>query len=492
MNGRTLLRTVIPKPQQHHHHCRGFSTYDIGTCISTLQSCAHNANLSKGKELHTHLLKNAFFKSPIAITNLINMYSKCSLINHSLRVFNFPTHHNKNIFAYNALIAGFLANAFPQRALALYNQMRHLGIALDKFTFPCVIRACGDDDDGFMVMKIHGLLFKLGLELDVFVGSALVNTYLKFGLVKEAYRVFEELPVRDVVLWNAMVNGFVQIGRFEEALRVFRRMEGNRVCVRDDGRDIYFSWNSIMSVHERCSDHYGTLRLFDRMMRSNWVQPDLVIVTTILPACTHLAALMHGREIHGYMVVNGLAKEESHDVFDDVLLNNALMDMYAKCGNIRDARMVFVNMREKDVASWNIMITGYRMHGYGGEALDFFLVCVRLKWSLLVACRLHNDIDLAEVAASKVIELEPYHCENYVLMPNVYGVVGQYEEVLEWRYTMKQQNVKKRPGYSWIELVNGVKPLTEGGLCQNQDEEASDVSLNNDDSGDNLSDTTTP
>lgn len=80
-----------------------------------------------------------------------------------------------------------------------------------------------------MVMKIHGLLFKLGLELDVFVGSALVNTYLKFGLVKEAYRVFEELPVRDVVLWNAMVNGFAQIGRFEEALGVFRRMGGNGV-----------------------------------------------------------------------------------------------------------------------------------------------------------------------------------------------------------------------------------------------------------------------
>lgn len=331
--------------------------------------------------------------------------------------------------------------------------MRHLGIALDKFTFPCVIRACGDDDDGFVVTKIHGLMFKVGLELDVFVGSALVNTYLKFRFVGEAYRVFEELPVRDVVLWNAMVNGFVQIGRFEEALRVFRRMEGNRVvpcrytvtgvlsifsvmgdfdngravhgfvtkmgyesgvvvsnalidmygkckCVGDalsvfemmDEIDI-FSWNSIMSVHERCSDHYGTLRLFDRMMRSNWVQPDLVIVTTILPACTHLAALMHGREIHGYMVVNGLAKEESHDVFDDVLLNNALMDMYAKCGNMRDARMVFVNMREKDVASWNIMITGYRMHGYGGEALDFFLVCVRLKWylmkSVLLDCYLH-------------------------------------------------------------------------------------------------------
>jgi pentatricopeptide repeat protein len=97
----------------------------------------------------------------------------------------------------------------------------------DKFTFPCVIRACGDTGEDFEVKMIHGLLFKLGLELDVFVGSALVNTYLKFGLVVDAHEVFEELPVRDVVLWNSMVNGYAQIGHFEEALGMFRRMVEN-------------------------------------------------------------------------------------------------------------------------------------------------------------------------------------------------------------------------------------------------------------------------
>ncbi|XP_047175777.1 pentatricopeptide repeat-containing protein At3g14730 [Vigna umbellata] len=596
MNGRTIIRAFIIPPQQQQH-CRGllcFSTspsYNVQTCIATLQSCAHNANLSKGKELHTHLLKNAFFGSPLAITSLINMYSKCTLINHSLRVFNYPTHLDKNVFAYNALIAGFVANALPQRGFALYKQMRHLGVVPDKFSFPCVIRACGDIMEDLEVRKIHGLLFKFGLELDVFVGSALVITYLKFGAVEDAHEVFEALPVRDVVLWNAMVNGYAQIGRFEEALVVFRRMEregvipcrytvtgvlsifsvtgdfdsgravhgfvtkrgyessvvvsnalidmyGKCKCVGDAltvfevmvERDI-FSWNSIISVHEHCGDHYGTLRLFDRMQVKG-VRPDLVTITTVLPACTHLAALRHGKEIHRYMVVNGLGKEESHNDFDYVLLNNALMDMYAKCGNVRDACTVFDNMREKDVASWNIMITGYAMHGYGDEALDIFgrmceaemvpneisfvgllsacshagmvkeglwflsemeskyvvspsiehytcvidMLCragmlmeayelVRrmpfkadpVGWrSLLAACRVHKDKDLAEIAGSKVIELEPGHCGNYVLMSNVYGDVGRYEQVSEVRHTMKQQNVKKRPGCSWIELVNGV------------------------------------
>lgn len=469
--------------------------------------------------------------------------------------------------------------------------MRHLGVVPDKFSFPCVIRACGDIMEDLEVRKIHGLLFKFGLESDVFVGSALVITYLKFGTVEDAHEVFEALPVRDVVLWNAMVNGYAQIGRFEEALVVFRRMEregvipcrytvtgvlsifsmtgdfdsgravhgfvtkrgyessvvvsnalidmyGKCKCVGDAlsvfevmvERDI-FSWNSIISVHEHCGDHYGTLRLFDRMQVKG-VRPDLVTITTVIPACTHLAALRHGREIHRYMVVNGLGKEESHNDFDYILLNNALMDMYAKCGNVRDACTVFDNMREKDVASWNIMITGYAMHGYGDEALDIFgrmceaemvpneisfvgllsacshagmvkeglgflsemeskygvspslehytcvidMLCragrlmeaydlvVRMPFkadpvgwrSLLAACRVHKNKDLAEIAGSKVIELEPGHCGNYVLMSNVYGDVGRYEEVSEVRHTMKQHNVKKRPGCSWIELVNGV------------------------------------
>ncbi|KAF7803194.1 pentatricopeptide repeat-containing protein [Senna tora] len=556
--------------------------YDLTTCISSLQACARHSNLSKGKELHSYLLKNGFLDSPLSITSLINMYSKCSLMNHALKVFNYPSRDDKNVFAYNAIIAGFIANGLPQDGFEFYKTMRWVGVAPDKFTFPCVIRSCGQAVDALEVKKIHGLLFKLGLELDVFVGSALVNTYLKFGLMMEAQEVFDELPVRDVVLWNSMVNGYAQIGGFDEALSVFRLMGINGVvpsiftvtgvlsifsvmgdfnngrtahgfvikmgydsnvvvsnalidmygkckCIIDalnifeamDEKDI-FSWNSILTVHEHCGDHYETLRFFYRML-GELVKPDLVTITTVLPACSHLAALVHGREIHGYTIVTGFGKF-------DCLVNNAVMDMYAKCGDMRYARMVFDTMREKDVASWNIMIMGYGMHGYGDEALEFFshmcnaqlvpdeitfvgllsacshagmvkkgqeflaemeskygvsptiehytcvidmlgragqlneaynlLLTMPIKansvgWrALLAACHLHKNTDLARIVARKVIELEPGHSGNYVLMSNIYGVGGQYEEVSEVRHTMRQENVKKTPGYSWIELAD--------------------------------------
>ena len=506
-------------------------------------------------------------------------------MNHALSIFKEPT-REINVFCFNAIISGFITNGFHEEGFEFYQKMRIEGVVPDKFTFPCAIKACLDV---FEIKKIHGLLFKFRLELDVFIGSALVNCYLKFGLMEHAQVAFEELPTRDVVLWNALVNGFAQIGQFEMVLKTFKRMNDEGVVPSrftvtgvlsvfavtgelDNGRiihgfamkmgydsgiavsnsliDMYgkckcvedaleifemisekdiFSWNSIISVHEQCGDYDGTLRLFDRMLGA-WIQPDLVTVTIVLPACSHLAALMHGREIHGYMIVSGLGKD-GKDV-DDVLLKNAVMDMYAKCGSMRDAHLVFERMCDKDVASWNIMIMGYGMHGYGNEALEMFSrMCeVRLKpdeitfvgvlsacshagfvrqgrnflaqmkskydvaptiehytcvidmlgragqlneayelaltmpieanpvvWrAFLAACLLHKHAVLAEVAANRVFELEPEHCGSYVLMSNVYGAIGRYEEVSEVRHSMRQQNVRKTPGCSWIELKNGV------------------------------------
>ncbi|XP_044496193.1 pentatricopeptide repeat-containing protein At3g14730 [Mangifera indica] len=569
---------------------------NLTTCIASLQSCAHLKNLKKGIEIHSYMFKSGLVDSPLSITSLINMYSKCNRVSHALLVFNNMS-CEANVFTYNAMISGFLSNGFAAKGLDFYKDMREFGVLPDKFTFPCLIKCCCDLMEVLEVKKIHGLSFKLGLGFDVFIGSALVKTYLKFQLMEEAQKVFEELTVRDVVLWNAMINGYAQIGKLDEALGVFRRMSEEGVLISrftvtgilsvfsmigdfnngrgvhgvvmkmgydsgvavmnalidmygkckciDDALEIFemmqekdlFSWNSIMAVHEQCGDHDGTLRLFDRMLRAG-VQPDLVTVTTVLPACSHLAALMHGKEIHAFMIVNGLAKDGNCEDVTDVLMNNSLMDMYSKCGSMRDAHMVFNQMSKKDVASWNIMIMGYGMDGYVKEALDMFsqfceaklqpdevtfvgvlsacshsgflrqgreffeqmeskygvfptiehYTCVidmlgragKLKeayelaltmpievnpvvWrTLLSACRLHANTDLAEIAAQRVFELEPGHCGSYVLMSNVYVAAGRYEEVLDVRHMMRKQNVKKTPGCSWIELKNGVHTFITG------------------------------
>ncbi|XP_075092803.1 pentatricopeptide repeat-containing protein At3g14730-like isoform X2 [Nicotiana tabacum] len=486
-------------------------------------------------------------------------------------------------------MARLIANDLNKRAFEFYCQMRVVDIVPDKFTFPCVLKACCNVVD---VKKIHGLVFKLGLEVDLFIGSALLHSYLIYGMVDFALDVFEELLERDdVVLWNAMINGYAQTGEFNSALMVFRwmiedgvvpnrftitgvlsalanygevyngkvihgfvikkgfdlgvaisnaliDMYGKCRCVTEAlevfetmvERDI-FSWNSVICVHEQCGDHDGTLRLFKRMLSAG-VRPDLVTVTTTLPACAHLAALRHGREIHAYMIVNGVRKDADYREYDDTYIDNAILDMYAKCGSMREAQLICDMMNYKDVASWNIMIKGYGMHGFGIKALELFsdmckaelrpddvtfvgvlsacshsglikqgkeflaqmqpkygvvpsiehytsvidmlgragqleaayelLLAMPIKansvvWrAFLAACRLHGNSDLAEVAAKQVLDLEPEHCGSYVILSNIYGQTGRYEEVLEVRDTMRLQNVRKTPGCSWIELNNGV------------------------------------
>lgn len=400
---------------------------NVTTCIAFLQSCADHKTLNKGKQLHALMITYGFSPSPPSITTLINMYSKCGRMEEAILVFHDPC-HERNVFAYNAIISGFVANGLASKGFQFYKQMRLEGVMPDKYTFPCVVRTCCEVME---VKKIHGCSFKMGLELDVFVGSALVNTYLKIGSMEDAQKVFEELSIRDVVLWNAMINGYAQIGCLDKALEVFRRMhiEGiapSRFTITailsifalrgdlDNGKTVHgivtkmgydsgvavsnalihmygkckhigdaliifeminekdiFSWNSIISVHEQGGDHDGTLRLFDKMLGSG-ILPDLVTITTVVPACSHLAALMHGREIHGYMIVNGLGKDDENGAVDALLVNNAVMDMYAKCGSMNNALKIFDLMSNKDVASWNIMIMGYGMHGYGMEALDMF------------------------------------------------------------------------------------------------------------------------
>ncbi|KAL0544033.1 hypothetical protein IC582_019144 [Cucumis melo] len=566
---------------------------NVTKCIAFLQSCADHKNLNKGKQFHSLMITYGFSLSPPSITSLINMYSKCGQMGEAILVFYDPC-HERNVFAYNAIISGFVANGLASKGFQFYEKMRLEGVMPDKYTFPCVVRTCCEVKE---VKKIHGCSLKMGLELDVFVGSALVNTYLKNGSMEDAQKVFGELPMRDVVLWNAMINGYAKIGCLDEALEVFRRMhvEGiapGRFTITgilsifasrgdlDNGKTVHgivvkmgydsgvavsnalidmygkckhigdaliifeminekdiFSWNSIISVHEQCGDHHGTLRLFDKMLGSG-ILPDLVTITTVLPACSHLAALMRGREIHGYMIINGFGKDDENGAIDDLHVSNAVMDMYAKCGSMNNALKIFDSMSNKDVASWNIMIMGYGMHGYALEALDMFsrmceaefkpdevtlvgvlsacnhagfvsqgrlffaqmestfgviptiehYTCVidmlgraghledayevaqkmpiqanPVVWrALLGACRLHGNAELAEVAARQVLQLEPEHCGSYVLMSNVYGVIGRYEEVLEVRKTMKEQNVKKTPGCSWIELKDGMHVFRTG------------------------------
>ncbi|XP_072955289.1 pentatricopeptide repeat-containing protein At3g14730-like [Typha angustifolia] len=403
-------------------------TVNLATLVFHLQLCGRLGHLSKARELHGYLITSGLHVSPFALTTLISLYSRLSLPSLSLAAFRSFPHQPPNLFAFNAAIAALASNSLPFSALQLFLRLRREAHeAPDEFTFPWTIKACAEIGSVQSLGMIHGGTVKVGLDEEVFTASALVHSYLKMGFVEEARKVFDELPVRDVVLWNAMVNGFAQMGLFGLALEYFYMMVGEGVvpskftatgilsvftamadlrngrkmhafvtkaghdgeaavgnalidlygkCHKvgdatkvfetmvDGERDI-FSWNSMLSALQYSADHVGALRLFGRMRRLGLL-PDAVTMAAVLPACAHMAALRLGRRFHSYMVTSGMASVM------DVFASNALADMYAKSGALKDARLVFDKMPQRDVASWNIMIDGYASHGRGREAVELF------------------------------------------------------------------------------------------------------------------------
>ncbi|KAF9605727.1 hypothetical protein IFM89_018123 [Coptis chinensis] len=260
------------------------------------------------------------------------------------------------------------------------------GIEPNKFTFIFLLKAyslipIGYKEEGKVV---HGKVFKFGYYFDSFVRNGLMNFYSKCGDVKLAYRVFEELRSENVVNWNTMVGGFMSCGEIEKGRKLFdempeRNVESWNVVISgycksgfvDVGRLLFdrmskrdlFSWSAMISGYVQSRRGSEGIELF-KEMQNDGIRPDGVILSSVLSACGQIGALDMGRWIYAYAGRN--------KVKYDVFLGTSLVDMYAKCGCIDEALRVFDSMVNKNVCTWNAIICGLAMHGYGGKVLELY------------------------------------------------------------------------------------------------------------------------
>ncbi|GJV11923.1 pentatricopeptide repeat-containing protein [Tanacetum coccineum] len=179
------------------------------------------------------------------------------------------------------------------------------------------------------------------------------QVYASFGCIEDARKVFDGMCVRDVAVWNAMVSGYCKVGEFEKARELFEVMEERNVV----------SWTALIAGYAQGNRACEAVEVF-RRMRVDGVKPDEVTMVALLSACAQLGALELGEWVHGYIDEYNLRKSMS--------LNNALIDMYAKSGNIKKAMDVFENMKDQCVITWTTVIAGLALHGLGKEALDIF------------------------------------------------------------------------------------------------------------------------
>lgn len=192
----------------------------------------------------------------------------------------------------------------------------------NEFTFATVLTSCTGVSGFHLGRQIHSLIIKSNFESHIYVGSSLLDMYAKAGRIHEARAVFEYLPERDVVSCTAIISGYAQLGLDEEALELFQKLQ-----------------------MEGMSTNYVTY-------------------ASVLTALSGLAALDHGKQVHDHVL--------RCEVPSYVVLQNSLIDMYSKCGNLTYALRVFNSMSERTVISWNAMLVGYSKHGMGREVMELF------------------------------------------------------------------------------------------------------------------------
>lgn len=370
--------------------------------------CASTGALAEGKQLHLLLKKKAVQSNLYLQNNLLNMYIKCGCLVEGRQVFeDMPT---CDVVSWNAMIAGYAKSGNNNEAMKLFWRMQDEYVKPNKNTFVCVLRACAPPaciEDG---IRIHACAVGCALESNVFVGSALIEMYAKFKSLTNARCVFEEMTMKDVVSWTSMITGYSECGYGEEALR-----------------------------------------LFEQMLQEG-VNPDKVIFFGVLSACASPSALKHGLKVHLHII------EAGHEL--DSFVGSALVDMYAKCGNLHLAQQVFEQLPVKDVVSWTALISGYEQQGESKEALNIFdeMMATEVKpneftfVSAVNACACLAAFDLGISAHSSVVDFG-YESNVYVAsaLIDMYAKCGSEEDA-----RLVFHKLLNRDTVTWNAIIDGL------------------------------------
>ncbi|PIN05885.1 hypothetical protein CDL12_21578 [Handroanthus impetiginosus] len=377
---------------------------DNYTFPSVINACGSLVDFEKGRVVHEHAMELGF-ESDLFISNaLIDMYARCNELGLAREVFDGMPH--RDIVSWNSLISGYTSNGYFKEALEIYNQLRMDGFVPDSFSFSSVLLACGGLGEVEEGQIVHGLVEKVGTCNDVIVSNGLLSMYFKFDMLVNCKRIFYEMVHRDKVTWNTIICGYCESGLYEESIGLFLEMVSHfepdiltitsvlRACTYvgnlELGRYVHdymvrngyecdtLASNIIINMYAKCGDLLRSREMFENMgshdlvswnslltgyvenhlyheaielfrrMKINF-QPDFFTYVTLLSICTELVDINFAKELHCDIIKQGFGSTQ--------IVGNALVDAYAKCGQMEDSLKQFENMEFRDTVTWNSIIT---------------------------------------------------------------------------------------------------------------------------------------
>lgn len=290
------------------------------TMMIILRSCTNLGLLREGKSVHCVVIKNDLDTNLDCLgPTLLELYAMaakhdlCEKILHEIG--------GRGIVVWNTLISVYAQKGLLKETIDLFVRMQKQGFMPDSFSLASSLSASGNEGKFQLGLQIHGHVIKRPF-MDEYVLNSLIGMYSKCGFVDMAYMIFDQIEPKGAVTWNSMICGLSQNGYSAKAISLFDLM-----------------YLTCLEIGE-------------------------VAFVSVMQACSHLGYLEKGKWIHHKLITCGVRK--------DLYIETALVDMYAKCGDLQTARQVFDNMSERSLVSWSSLLSGYGVHGQISEVIFLF------------------------------------------------------------------------------------------------------------------------
>ncbi|XP_010539963.1 PREDICTED: pentatricopeptide repeat-containing protein At1g74600, chloroplastic [Tarenaya hassleriana] len=447
---------------------KGFRPDEFSVC--SLLSGMDCLNL--GKQIHCYALKNGLVNVSVG-SSLFTMYSKCGHLEDSFKVYQeMPVRDN---VCWTSMISGFSEHGYPSEAIKLFKEMLSEGAVPDETTLSAVLTACSSLSLLLIGKEIHSHALRAEIDKGSLIGSSLVNMYSKCGSLKLARQVYDGLTI-DTASCSSLISGYSQHGLVEDGFLVFQEMIMSDFAmdsftvssmlgavthsdISSLGAQIHayitkiglftqpsvgtslvkmyskfgsiedcckafsqiynpdlIAWTTLIASYAQHGKAVEALQVYT-LMKDNGIKPDKVTFVEILSACSH-----GGLVEEGYALLNSMAKD--YGIEPEIRHYVSMVDALGRSGRLKEAERFVNDMPIKP----NALVWG----------------------TLLAACKLYGDVELAKLAAKKVIVLEPSDSGSYISLSNVLAEVGEWDEVEEIRNLMKRMGVRKEPGWSSI------------------------------------------
>ncbi|KAK8521098.1 hypothetical protein V6N13_077219 [Hibiscus sabdariffa] len=344
-----------------------------------LKICGGLGNVELGRQLHGILVKYQFVSNIYVGNALIDMYGKCGSLDDAKKVFETMPEKDRvswnavltacavngevfealcffetmsscentgpNLVSWSAVIGGFSQNGYDEEAIEMLFRMVREGIEPNAQTLASVLPACARLQKLNLGKEFHGYITRHRLMSNPIVVNGLIDVYRRCGDMTSAFQLFSKFSLKNVVSCNTMIVGYCENGNVSKAKELFDQMRTMGIK-----KDI-ISWNTLISGYVNNSLSDEALNLFKHVLTEDGVEPDSFTLGSVLTACTDMASLRLGKEIHTQAIVRGLQS--------NTFVGGALVEMYCKCQDLKAAQIAFNEVSERDTATWNALISGF-------------------------------------------------------------------------------------------------------------------------------------